>query len=316
MPPDLSLIIVDDMRFSRIVLEQSLQKIGYSDIRLATSGEEALAMATERRADVVLADWVMPEMSGLELLGAIRRLDEQRHWYTAVLLFTAKGGNEALLEAFRHGVDDYLTKPPDHDELAARIYGAGRIASLHNALLQTTDAVQAANRELLAANQIDTLTGLGNRRYLELRLEAMLLSAQTRKSGVCLALVAIDHFKQVNERYSYDVGDEMLNNVALRLRNAVRPTDVITRHGEDTFAIAMAYQEPSHPRPDLFARLVETAGVRPYASDMGNIEITVSIGAHCHQPGAATEPLSDFIGTAEENLSAAKAAGRNGYVYR
>lgn len=316
MPPELSLIVVDDMRFSRVVLEQSLRKIGYEDIRLATSGAEALEMARERRADVLLADWIMPEMNGLDLLDEIRRLDERRHWYTAVLLFTAKGETEALLEAFRRGVDDYLVKPPEPSELAARIYGAGRIASLHNALLQTSDAVQAANRELIAANQIDTLTGLGNRRYLEQRLEAMLRVAQARQSGVCVALVAIDHFKRINERYSYDIGDEMLNNVALRLRNAVRPTDVITRHDVDTFAIAMAYQEPSLPRPDMFGRLVETVGVRAYHSDMGDIGITVSVGAHCHHAGQTVESLSDFIGAAEENLAAAKRGGRNRFVYR
>ncbi|WP_083251148.1 diguanylate cyclase [Acidihalobacter yilgarnensis] len=316
MPPELSLIVVDDMRFSRVVLEQSLRKIGYTDIRLAPTGAEALKMATERRADVILADWVMPGMSGLDLLDEIRRLDERRHWYTAVLLFTAKGENEALLEAFRRGVDDYLVKPPEANALAARVYGAGRIASLHNALLQTADAVQAANRELIASNQIDALTGLGNRRYLEQRIEAMLRVAQARHGGVCVALVAIDHFKRINERYSYDIGDDMLNNVALRLRNAVRPTDVITRHGEDTFAIAMAYQEPSLPRPDLFARLVETTGMRAYHSDMGDIEITVSVGAHCHHSDQAIEPLSTFIGAAEDNLAAAKVAGRNGFIYR
>ena len=315
LPPELSLIVVDDMRFSRMVIEQNLQKIGYSDIRLATTGPEVLKMANERRADVVLADWVMPGMNGLELLDEIRRLDESRHWYTAVLLFTAKVENEALLEAFRRGVDDYLIKPPDPSELAARIYGAGRVASLHNALLQTSDAVQAANRELIASNQIDNLTGMGNRRYFENRLEAMLQAGQTRHSGVCIAFITIDDFNVINERFGYEIGEETLNNVALRLRNAIRPTDVITRYSANSFAIAISCQESHMPRANLFERLIDSASMRPYHSDMGDLEITVSIGAHCRLPGQPLESLNDFVSIAQRNLAAAQAAGHNRFIY-
>lgn len=315
MSHELSLIVVDDMRFSRMVLEQTLKKIGYNDIRLAKTGAEVLHMAKERRADVILADWVMPEMNGLDLLDEIRRLDESRQWYTAVLLFTGKVENEALLEAFKRGVDDYLIKPPDPNELAARIYGAGRVASLNNALLQTADAIQAANRELVASSQIDSLTGLGNRRYFEQRLEEMLKAYQSRHAGICIAFITVDRLNDANNGLSDDIGDEIFNNVSMRLRNAIRPTDVITRYKQNTFAIALFCQESHMPRESLFQRLIDSTSLRPYRSDIGDIKIRVSIGAHNRLPGQPTVSLYGFVDSAEKNLAAAKAAGPNHFIY-
>ena len=166
MITDLSIIVVDDMQFSRAVLKQALQKNGYTDLRLAESAQACLKMLDERSADVVLADWVMPEMNGLDLTEAIRHMDEERNRYTSIILFTGREGNEAMQEAFERGIDDYLTKPVDEKELAARVFAAGRIATLQNTLLETASALSAANAHLEELATTDSLTGLGNRRYL------------------------------------------------------------------------------------------------------------------------------------------------------
>ncbi|HHO59337.1 MAG TPA: response regulator, partial [Thiotrichales bacterium] len=108
---DLSIIIVDDLQFSRIVVKTALKKAGYDGVRMADSATEALTMLEQKPADVVLADWMMPEMDGLELTERIRQRDEERGTYTAIILFTAHDGVEYLVKAFEHGVDDYLSKP-------------------------------------------------------------------------------------------------------------------------------------------------------------------------------------------------------------
>ncbi|HEB63497.1 MAG TPA: response regulator, partial [Gammaproteobacteria bacterium] len=125
---NVSIIIVDDMQFSRVVVQAALKKAGFSNIRVASSAQQALSMMDENHADVVLADWVMPEMDGLELTDIIRQRDEEQGVYTAIILFTAQEGIEPLVEAFNRGVDDYISKPPNPHELAARVNAAARIA--------------------------------------------------------------------------------------------------------------------------------------------------------------------------------------------
>jgi len=306
----LSIIIVDDMQFSRAVMRSGLLKLGYEDIRLAASGEEVLRMAAERYADVIIADWVMPGMNGLELLEVIRREDQARDWYTAFILFTAKDELHAMLEAFQHGVDDYLVKPADPDELAARVYGAGRVAALHNGLLQTSNALRAANRELLESNLIDNLTGLGNSRYLEQRLQSMLRYAHEREGAVSTVLLAIDHFRHINDEYGRDCGDEVLAGVALRLRNSVRPTDVVARYGGDTFAVAALHAEPEQAYAHQVERLVQAISAPAYHTDLGDITLSASLGAHIYRHGAIYAPLSEVLHGAERNLAAARQGGR------
>ncbi|MEJ2479860.1 MAG: diguanylate cyclase [Acidihalobacter sp.] len=306
----LSIIIVDDMQFSRAVMRSGLLKLGYEDIRLAASGEEVLRMTAERYADVIIADWVMPGMNGLELLEAVRHADQERDWYSAFILFTAKDEQHAMLEAFRRGVDDYLIKPADPDELAARVYGAGRMAALHNGLLQTSNALRAANRELLESNLIDNLTGLGNRRYLEQRLQSMLRYAHEREGAVCTVLLAVDHFRRINDEYGHDCGDEVLAGVALRLRNSVRPTDVVARFGSDTFAVAALHAEPEHAYAHQVDRLVQAVSAPAYHTDKGDVTLSASLGAHVYRHGAIHTPLSDVLHSAEQNLAAARQAGR------
>ena len=97
---DLSIIIVDDLQFSRIVVKTALKKAGYDGVRMADSATQALNMLNEEPADVVLADWMMPEMDGLELTDRIRQRDEEVGTYTAIILFTANEGIDLLVEAF------------------------------------------------------------------------------------------------------------------------------------------------------------------------------------------------------------------------
>lgn len=305
----LSIIIVDDMQFSRAVMRSGLLKLGYEDIRLAGSGEEVLRMTAERYADIIIADWVMPGMNGLELLEAIRREDQARDWYTAYILFTAKDEQHAMLEAFRRGVDDYLIKPANPDELAARVYGAGRIAAMNNGLLQTSNALRAANRELLESNLIDNITGLGNRRYLEQRLQSMLRYAHEREGAVCTVLLEVDHFRDINDEYGRDCGDEVLAGVALRLRNSVRPTDVVARYSGDTFAVVALHVEPDHASNQQVDRLVQAVGAPDYHTDNGDVSLSASVGANIYRHGAIYAPITDVLRSAEQNLVSAREAG-------
>jgi len=314
MHADLSIIIVDDMQFSRAVLRSALQKEGYEDIRLAASASAVLEMLTERSADVVLADWVMPEMNGLELTNAIRQQDEDNNRYTSVIVFTAMEGEEAMMEAFQQGVDDYLTKPVNNKELAARVFAAGRIATLHNTLLQTSSALTAANTYLEEMNTTDPLTGIGNQRFISRQLEAQLLQTHSRGGELCLALVDIDHFQNINNRFSYETGDHVLKAFARRLRRAIRPLDVVGRIGADEFALILSYTEPAQFRSSIFDRIRETIRQLPIQTDQGNVPVTACMGVYCFTGGNGIETVQKLMEEASKNLAQAQQAGKDQIV--
>lgn len=313
MVQDLSIVIVDDMQFSRAVLRSALNKVGYTDVRMAASASEALSMLDERTADVVLADWVMPEMNGLELTDTIRRKDEARGHYTSIILFTAKEGADAMMEAFQRGVDDYLTKPVDPKELAARVFAAGRVAGLQNTLLETSAALKRANQYLEELSTTDPLTGLPNRRYFNQHAENLLAQTRARGGGLCLAILDLDHFKDINDHYGHDVGDEVLTGFARRVQRVIRPTDVFARLGGEEFALLMYHPDATALRPGLFERVLQAVSQRPIQTSEENVPVTVSIGVFCYRGdgSGAPENFQQMFKAADENLYRAKQGGRN-----
>lgn len=312
---DVAIIIVDDMQFSRVVVQAALKKAGFSNIRVASSALEGLKLMDEKRADVVLADWVMPEMDGLQLTDTIRQRDEERGEYTAVILFTAQEGIEPLVEAFNRGVDDYICKPPNPHELAARVNAAARIAMLQNDLLETSKQLEETVRQLEDMALTDPLTGAGNRRLMGRQLEQHLLDAAARHGGVCFVMLDIDHFKKINDTYGHDVGDEILIGFTRRIRRTVRPTDLVARMGGEEFGIIMHYSNANNFSANSLQRLLSSISQRPFKTAAGDISITASIGV-CFYNGQGQQPsVQNLIKCADEKLYQAKANGRNQVMY-
>jgi diguanylate cyclase (GGDEF)-like protein len=312
---DVEIIIVDDMQFSRVVVQAALKKAGFINIRVASSALQALRMMEEKHADVVLADWVMPEMDGLQLTDTLRQRDEERGEYTGIILFTAQEGIEPLVEAFNRGVDDYICKPPNPHELAARVNAAARIASLQNDLLETSKQLEETIRHLEDMALTDPLTGAGNRRLLSRQLEQHLLDATSRHGGVCFVMLDIDHFKKINDTYGHDVGDEILIGLTRRVRRTVRPTDLVARMGGEEFGIIMHYTNPENYKTNSLERLLSSINSRPFKTSAGDLNITTSIGV-CFYSGEGQQPsVQNLIKCADEKLYQAKANGRNQIVF-
>lgn len=312
---DVSIIIVDDMQFSRVVVQAALKKAGFSNIRVASSAKMALSMMEESRADVVLADWVMPEIDGLQLTDRIRQRDEELGVYTAVILFTAQEGIEPLVEAFSRGIDDYISKPPNPHELAARVNASARIASLQNDLLETSQQLEDTIKHLEEMALTDPLTGVGNRRLLTRQLEYHLLDASARHGGVCFVMLDIDHFKVVNDTHGHDVGDEILVGFTRRIRRTVRPTDLVARMGGEEFGIIMHYTRAENFRNSTLERLLDSINQRPFKTSVGDLQVTASIGV-CFYRGVGEQPsVQNLIKCADEKLYEAKANGRNQIVF-
>ena len=303
---DLSIIIVDDLQFSRIVVKTALKKAGYNGVRMADSATEALAMIAQQPADVVLADWLMPEMDGLELTQLIRQGDEEKGTYTSIILFTAHDGVEYLVKAFDHGVDDYLCKPPNPQELAARVNAAARVAELQNDLLETSRQMQKtiANLEKLAL--VDELTGAGNQSFLTKNLRAHLLEASTRRGGVCLALVELRELDDIAATHGDHIVDEILVSQHRRLRRAVRPTDIVARMDNNTFGIIMHHTKVKDYKPSSIERILTTINNRAYKTTAGNLNITGCIGVHYYRGDEAVISVVEMIKLATTKLLQAR----------
>jgi|TARA_Y100000589_G_scaffold84498_1_gene78478 PleD family two-component response regulator len=171
---DLPILVVDDAKFSSMVVSRTLRNAGYRDVRIANNARTALQQMEQRPVSVLIADWLMPEMDGLELTDQVRQQDEQNNHYTYVILLTARESVEALSEAFDRGVDDFIYKSDMTKQLIPRVFAADRMADRQNTLLQANARLIENNRELASTNIIDLETGLCNSRYSRQRLDKIL----------------------------------------------------------------------------------------------------------------------------------------------
>ncbi len=306
MSKDLSIIIVDDLQFSRIVVKTALKKAGYNGVRMADCATEALTMMEQQHADVVLADWTMPEMDGLELTHRIRQADEEKGTYTAIILFTAHDGVEYLVKAFDHGVDDYLCKPPNPQELAARVNAAARVAALQNDLLETSHQMEQTIKRLKKMALVDELTGAGNQPFLMKNLKAHLLEASTRRGGVCLAIVELRELEDINNTYGEFITNEILISQHRRLRRAVRPTDVIARLEHNIFGIIMRHTKARDYKPSAIERILTMINNRAYKTSIGNLVISGCIGVHYYRGDEAIISAEEMIRQAARKLDQAR----------
>ena len=312
---ELSIIVVDDLQFSRVVVKTALKKAGYEGVRLADSAASALKMLEEQPADVVLADWMMPEMDGLELTQRIRQRDEEKGSYTAIILFTAHDEIEYLVKAFENGVDDFLRKPPIPEELTARVSAAARVANLHNDLLETSKQLQKQVSHLESINLTDTLTGAGNQRLLQNELKSHLLEAATRTGGVVLAMVEIEKLGQLLKDHGAFIVAEVLVSLYRRLRRAVRPTDTIARMDNNVFGILMHHTDLKNYKTSAMARIVEGVNQRPFKTKDGNLDLSVIVGVHYFKGGENIISVEEMMGYAENNLNTAGKNDEDSIIY-
>lgn len=305
--PQLSIMVVDDTKFSSAVIGHTLTQAGYADIRFATSAMDALAMHEQRPASVMVADWLMPEMDGLELTTRIRQTDEQTDHYTYVVLLTAREGDNVLSEAFDRGVDDFISKSSMSEQLLPRIYAADRTSQLINRLLEENRLMADNNIQLEASNLVDSLTGLGNRRYLLQRLEDAIRNVDARGGVCCLLVLGLQNLEEMTGRFGDAVHTELLKGIARRLQQLVRPTDVIARLGIDTFAIVTVAEDQQECKPNSFRRLHDGLNLKAFKTSEGYLSVRAGMALGTVTPHAPFPVPAELLAQVEEHLEAAYA---------
>ncbi|WP_417513724.1 response regulator [Marinobacter sp.] len=270
---DLPILVVDDAKFSSMVVGRTLKNAGYRDVRIANDAPAALKLIEQRPVSVLIADWLMPQMDGLELTDQVRQQDEQNNHYTYVMLLTARESVEALAEAFDRGVDDFVYKSDMSKQLIPRIFAADRMADRQNTLLRANALLIENNRELESSNIIDLETGLCNNRYGRDRLTKMLRHAESRGGASAYVLCGIRNWQELKRKHPPTVMNELSVGIARRLSTLIRPIDVLCRVGDNQFAIISYFPNSDHCTTTAFRRVFDGINHKALKTTAGYISV-------------------------------------------
>jgi two-component system cell cycle response regulator len=292
-------LVADDSRVSRKLVEHSLSDEQYA-LLFAESGREAMALFSEHQPSIVITDWMMPDLSGIELCEYIRK--QARQPYTYIIILTGNTEKDKLVTGLAAGADDYLTKPFHREELQARVGVGRRIVELHRQL-------EAKNLLLEELALTDPLTGLPNRRAIEDWANRQLSGAQRYGFSFFLVLGDLDHFKAVNDTYGHDAGDSVLKKFAEILKANSRRSDICGRIGGEEFLLILTHttQENAKKVIERIRRELETT---KFDFDGGSLTVTASFGIAGFE-GTQPVDFNRLVIQADAALYAAKRTGRN-----
>ncbi len=269
-----------------------------------TAPEAVLERMESERNVVLVSDWMMPGMTGLELCVRIRELhaeDDSVRPY--VILLTGRSEPASSAEALERGADDHVAKPVARRELIARVEVGIRMVSLQRNL-------QAANARLRVQATTDPLTGLANRRWGEDVLQTELDRVGRGSPVLSLLMIDLDRFKQINDSHGHPAGDEVLRESARRLQRSCRRYDTLIRWGGEEFLLICPGLETSHLE-SAYARFRGQLSTEPIAiADQVDIHITASFGA-CTADVHSPMDIKGLVAHADRALYEAKDAGRD-----
>jgi len=293
---EFTILIVDDEKINLDILGGILSPA--YNLLIARNGQRAIEIAREHKPDLILLDVLMPGMSGFEVIEKLRESDDTAR--IPVIFITGLKGAEDEEKGFILGAVDYITKPLHKAIVKARV----------NTHIRIVDQMRTIERIGL----IDPLTKIANRRGFESRLDAEWKRAVREKTSISVLMMDIDKFKNYNDTYGHQQGDEVLKTFAdVCMKTLLRPVDFAARWGGEEFVILL-------PDTDLNGAAEVAERVRKnvedtviHTEDGAETGITVSIGVNSLIPdsGALTD---DFIKKADQALYKAKESGRNRYA--
>ena len=290
----MDILIAEDQAASALYLHRLLERLGH-EVIIATDGLQAWEMLQAGRFPVIISDWVMPLMDGIELCQKIRARENAP--YTYIILLTSKQDKADRLAGLRAGADDFLVKPPDAEEIAVRLEIAARF-------LAVQEELERRNALLAVLAESDELTGVKNRRSFLDALDTEFAQARREGSSLSLMMLDIDHFKDYNDSFGHPAGDEVLRGVAALLRDNIRGHDVAARIGGEEFVVILPGVAAAASRA-ICERLCSTLASHPWPLR----PVTASLGV------ATLSDLADrpatLIDQADRALYASKGRGRN-----
>ena len=314
-------LLVDDQPIVGEAVRRAVAQEGDIDFHYCSSASDAVAAAEAVRPTVIMQDLVMPDVDGMTLVHLYRMNPALRN--VPIIVLSSKEDAAVKSLAFATGAADYLVKLPEAIELVARIRHHSRSYltqlerdAAYRALSENQQKLLEVNEVLRRLSDVDGLTGLNNRRYLDAYLETEWRRAVREQTEFSMLMIDVDDFKAYNDTYGHLAGDEVLKAVARVVRNcAQRPADVAARYGGEEFALVL----PSTPTggairvAEAICRQVRELAIANRGTPQ--VCVTVSVGAATAMPcrGDSHAPVLE---AADDALYQAKRAGKNRAVHR
>jgi diguanylate cyclase (GGDEF)-like protein len=296
---EFKVLVADDSRIYRKLVEQTLSEKQYA-VLFAKNGQEAIDLFSEHQPSLVITDWMMPDLTGIELCERIR--NHSRDSYTYIIILTGITEKNELVKGLAAGADDYLTKPFHSNELLARVGVGRRIVELHRQL-------EAKNSLLQELALTDSLTGLPNRRAIEDWATRQLSGAIRYGFSFLVGLADLDHFKTVNDTYGHDAGDTVLKKFAEILRAHSRRSDICGRIGGEEFLFVLTHTSQDNAKI-VIERIRAELQATKFDFDGTSLAVTASFGLASFDPSQHAD-FNRLVTQADVALYAAKRAGRN-----
>lgn len=295
------LVAEDDPMFRRL-LERQLRSWGFQTVVVEDGAEAWKIIQQDDAPELLILDWMMPGIDGVELCRRVRSQASGRYPY--VLLLTGKDAKQDVIDGLNSGADDYLTKPFDIGELRARLRAGKRILSLQHELIQAQEALRFEASH-------DALTGLWSRGAALHLLGLEMQRGIRAHTATGILMIDLDHFKNVNDTYGHLTGDEVLKEAASRISQAVRSYDFVGRYGGEEFLAVLAGCNLDDLRM-VAERIRASVAELPIATKREtSVRATVSIGAVVTSREAHE---LESLAAADSALYEAKRSGRNRVV--
>ena len=305
----LRILLVEDDYATASVLKKLLTSAGHTVIT-AGNGAEALGMLDKFLPQLIITDWHMPKMNGIELCKALRYNERWRNVFVYVMITQENLNRIGMI--FEAGATDYIPKPVNSKVLGARLSVTQRMVQLqderegeHQQLRIVAAQLAESNQRLQQMALTDVLTELPNRRHANDYLEQQWAMAERSDRPLSCMLIDVDFFKKVNDTYGHKVGDDVLKHVAKILRTSARKQDMVCRFGGEEFLVIcpdaqldQAYQYAERLRLNVAAE-----------SGPHNLTVAVSIGVASKAPSILNAEM--LLRLADKRLYMAKEMGRN-----
>ena len=261
----------------------------------------AVMHAAESKYELIIVNLDMDNVDGLRLCSQLKSLERTRQ--TPILIIVDPDDHQRLLRALDMGVNDYLIRPIDKQELLARVNTQVRRC-------RYTDQLRSHVQASMELAVTDALTGLYNRRYMETQTAALVEHAVNRGKVLAVLALDVDYFKAVNDNHGHDVGDRVLQEIASRLRHTIRNVDMVCRIGGEEFVIVLPNTDAA-VAAKIAERVRQSIASKSFnvGAKSGPLSITVSIGLSVIE--TASDTMDDILKRADEALYKAKREGRN-----